>query len=314
MSTLTESRPLPVRVLKFGGSSVGDPGAICRVIDIVQTSATKNRVVVVVSALARVTNTLDAMLRDPAPDRAKELLNLYRRHVDSARELLSEAELETYRATLGNHLSNIIPALRRVNQHASTHLDAAHILAAGERFSVPLVAAALRTAGLNSRSVDARSLIRVDSVSESDVDHKKSYDQIRRWYKTLQPGEIPIVAGFIAGAPCGRTVTLGRGGSDFTASLLASALNANLLERWTDVDGLFSADPKESGKAEKYEVLRMEDAEILNHANKLGMHEHTITPLLASRSPLRVRSLLSQGAGTLVIPITESSPRRLRAQ
>jgi len=101
-------------------------------------------------------------------------------------------------------------------------------------------------------------------------------------------------------------VTLGRGGSDFTASLLASALNANLLERWTDVDGLFSGDPKESGEAEKYEVLRMKDAEILNHANKLGMHEHTITPLLASRTPLRVRSLLSQGAGTLVIPITES--------
>ncbi len=69
MSISTESRPLPVRVLKFGGSSVGDPDAIRRVIDIIQTSATENRVVVVVSALARVTNTLDAMLRDPATDR-----------------------------------------------------------------------------------------------------------------------------------------------------------------------------------------------------------------------------------------------------
>ena len=306
MSTSTESIPLPVRVLKFGGSSVADPDAIRRVIDIIERSATKNRVVVVVSALARVTNTLDAMLRDPETDQTKELLNLYGRHVDTARELLSESELENYRVTLGNHLSTIIPALRRVNQHVNTHFDAERILAAGERFSVPLVAAALRTAGLQSRAVDAASLIRVESVSVSDVDHEKTTDQIRRWYQTLQPIEIPVVTGFIAGAPCGRTVTLGRGGSDFTAALLASALNADLLERWTDVDGLFSADPNGSEAGRKYEVLRMEDAEMLNNANRLGMHEHTISPLLTSRIPLRVRSLQSKGAGTLVVPTPES--------
>ncbi len=314
MSTITEPHSLPIRVLKFGGSSVADQSAIRRVIEVVKSSATKSRVVVVVSALARVTNALDAMLQDTKTDRTKELLTLYRRHVEPATELLSASELDTYRAALGNHLSTIIPALRRVNQRANTRFDVECILAAGERFSVPLVAAALRTAGLQSRAVDATSLIRVESVHGCDVDHEKTYDQIRRWYQTLQPREIPVVTGFIAGTPCGRTVTLGRGGSDFTASLLASALRADLLERWTDVDGLYSEDPEDSDVATKYEVLRMEDAEILNSANRLGMHKHTISPLLASRTPLRVRSLHSKGTGTLVIPTNEPTVQPLGAR
>lgn len=314
MSELIESNQLPIRVLKFGGSSVGDPEAIRQVLNVVQHAATKNRVIVVVSALAQVTNTLDAMVNNREADRTTELLNLYRRHVETANALLSEPAANDYRAVLSNRLSSIIPSLRRVNQNIHTHFDSENILAAGERFSVPLIAAVLRDAGLQSRVSDAVSLIRVDKLRGPKVDHEKTYQQIRNWYQTLQAGEIPVVTGFIAGAPCGRTVTLGRGGSDFSASLLASALEADLLERWTDVDGLYSEDPNTSSDARKYDVLRMEDAHSLNSAKLLGMHEHTIQPLLASRTPLRVRSLRTGGSGTLVLPSSRATQPRVHSR
>ncbi len=299
-----------VRVLKFGGSSVGDPDAIRRVVEIIKKSARLYRPIVVVSALASVTNALETLLRNQQQDRTALLIDLYRRHMETARQLLSSSALVSYRSALGDELASIMPALRRINQRMHTRFDHERILAAGERFSAPLIAAVLQDAGYAARPIDAATLIRVSDVEDADVELTTTYGLIRTWYERTSIDEIPVVTGFIAAAPCGRTVTLGRGGSDFTAALIASALGANLLERWTDVDGLFSEDPNCSTDARQFQVLRMEDAEILCSASRLGMHRHTLTPLLSSRIPLRVRSLKTGGAGTLVIPSSQNLPER----
>ncbi len=302
MSTSAKSSKRHVRVLKFGGSSVGDPSAIRRVVDVIGKSARRQRVIVVVSALSQVTNTLEKILQENMVDRTALLLGLYRRHIDTAAQLLSSSELTRYRIALGEQLASIIPSLRRVAQRVQTHFDEESIRAAGERFSVPLIAASLRESGFSAEPVDGSSLISVGETTDTPVDLGRTNDQIQSWYQSLPTDQIPIVTGFIGSSRCGNTVTLGRGGSDFTAALIASALKAELMERWTDVDGLYTNDPNGDRQASRYTVLRMEEAEMLNSANRLGMHLHTLTPLMASRVPLRVRSIHSSGAGTLVIP------------
>ncbi len=311
MNTTVLHSSLPIRVLKFGGSSIGVAESIERVVNIVRTTAGKSRPVVVVSALSHVTNTLESLLNNPSGDRTTLLLGLYRRHIQTAEKLLSTTSMRPYRAILGRELGSIVPALRRVTQRVETLFDTEAILAVGERFSVPLISAALRYAGMKSEAVDAVNLVRIEDVDSRRVNPEETAEQIRKWHHSLETDVIPVITGFIGAASCGRTVTLGRGGSDLTAALIAGALNADLMERWTDVDGLYSADPNRCPGARKYDILCMEDAEILNSANRLGMHRHTIAPLLATRTPLRVRSLANGGSGTLVIPSERRGAKRL---
>ena len=302
---------VPVRVLKFGGSSVGDAQSIRRVAEIVRKATRRRRIIVVVSALARVTNTLEQIILDRRTDRAALLLTLYRRHVDTARELLSPDELARYRSSLGDQLAVILPSLRRLRRGEQTRFDEEAVLAAGERFSVPLVAACLRDSGLDAVPVDGATLIR-KAVDECDsetpgVDGRRTDDLIRSWYAELPSDRVPVVSGYVASSDCGHTVTLGRGGSDYSASLIASALGADLLERWTSVDGLYTGDPGTDRFAARYRLLRLDDAEVLNRSGGLGMHRHTIAPLISSRIPLRVRSFDSTDPGTLVIPSTSTT-------
>jgi len=291
-----------LRVLKFGGSSVGSADAIKQVVRIVMETSQRRRVVVVVSALARVTNLLEAIVEKGAGDPITHLITLYRRHVETAQTLLSEPYLSSYKNILGRELSAVIPAIRRVRQDAAADFDADTILAAGERFSAPLIAAALTQTGRTSTPVDASELIHVSGAPDRQINDGQTIDRVRSWYSNLNSTVVPVVTGFIGSAPCGGTVTLGRGGSDFTAALLASALGAEVLERWTDVDGLYTADPEIDPSAKKYNVLRMEDAAFLNRADRLGMHRHTLEPLLRSCTPLHVKSFTQPGSGTLIIP------------
>jgi aspartate kinase len=291
-----------LRVLKFGGSSVGTAEAIEQVVRIVMETSQHRRVVVVVSALARVTNLLEAIVEKGADGAIAHLIALYRRHVETAQVLLSEPYLSSYKKVLGRELSAVIPAIRRVRQDAASCFDADTILAAGERFSAPLIAAALTQAGREATPVDASALIQVCSAPDRQINEAHTTERIRSWYSDLSPDIVPVVTGFIGSAPCGGTVTLGRGGSDFTAALLASALSAEVLERWTDVDGLYTADPEIDPSAKKFNVLRMEDAAFLNRADRLGMHRHTLEPLLKSCTPLHVKSFTRPGSGTLIIP------------
>jgi aspartate kinase len=301
------SKPHSIRVLKFGGSSVGRPESIRRVVEVVGKSARKRRVIVVASALSEVTNILEQILADGQTDRTALLLGLYRRHIQTARQLLSDLEFRTYRNALSAKLSATIPARRRLQQNVHKRFDMELILAAGERFSVPLIAAALREEGFTAVPVDGAELIRMSTSSDGSVDLERTAVQIKAWYESIPGDRIPIVTGFIGASDCGNTVTLGRGGSDFTAALLSSALDAELMERWTDVDGLFTSDPNRDLDASRYNVLSMDDADLLNRADRLGMHRHTLTPLIASRIPLRVRSIHSTGPGTLVIPTSQPS-------
>lgn len=293
-----------IRVLKFGGSSVGTPEAIVGVAGVVRETSIECRVVVVVSALECVTDQLEALAYGDANEALGHLFSLYRQHLKTARTLLPPKAVKAYRHVLGKEFATVVPSIRRIRGRAGSKFDVDTILAAGERFSAPLISSVLRHAGLNSRHVDASHLIRVRDPENGHVDRDQTTRQIRAWYTGVSASTVPVVTGFIGASSCGRTVTLGRGGSDFTAALIAASLNAEVLERWTDVDGLYTADPERCPDARKYDQLTLEEADFLNRADQLGMHRHTLEPLIESRTPLHVRSFKQPGTGTLIMPAT----------
>ncbi|WP_457652707.1 amino acid kinase family protein [Rhodocaloribacter sp.] len=283
-------------VFKFGGSSVGDVDALRRLVRVVVAEAGQSRLVLVVSALKGVTDGLTALAHGTAPGRSG-LSALRERHLSLAAACLSPSTRRRYEAVLSRRLARLEGRLSSPREPSA---DCAFVLAAGERLSAPLVALALSEAGLPACAHDATTLIRVhDGPSGPVVDWRETRRAIRSWYAGVDA--LPVVTGFLAGTASGEVRTLGRGGSDYSAALLAAALRADVMDRWTDVDGLYAADPRENPNARRLHFLDMEEAHALNRSGRLGMHPAVFLPLLAEGIPLRVRCTRHPERHTLVL-------------
>jgi aspartate kinase len=178
------------------------------------------------------------------------------------------------------------------------------VLATGERLSVALLALLLRDLGLDAASYDAAALIRTDGTHGAGrVDHDVTRQQVRSWYAALPAGRVPVVTGFIGATADGATTTLGRGGSDYSAALLASAHGASVLERWTDEDGIYTDDPRTHRDAKRLASIVLSEAQAWNHAGRLGMHRQALDPLVAAAIPVHVRSTAAPDLpGTRILP------------
>lgn len=301
---------MSTKVLKFGGTSVGSAGALERLTSIVQGDvASGGRVVVVVSALSGVTNLLEELIATvdarQEPENAVRLLE--QRHRILADEVLADGGAvreyaNAVRIVLGR-LDLRLAEIRGTGGEAGPH-DRDAILSVGERLSAPLVALLLRQAGTEATWVDARHLIRTDAThGQAVVLEQDTVTAIQNWHASLAPGVVPIVTGYIGRAATGETTTLGRGGSDYTAALLAEALGASKLDRWTDVNGIHTADPRVDPAARRFVFLLAEDASTWNAAKALGMHERAFDPVVRGCIPVHVRSTeMPNGDGTLIVP------------
>ncbi len=281
-------------VFKFGGSSVGDVAALRRLVRVVVEESGQSRVVLVVSALKGVTDGLAALARGAPPG---GLTALRERHLSLAAACLSTTARRRYEAILSRRLARLEGRLSAPREPST---DRDFVLATGERLSAPLVALALSEAGLPAEAHDAATLIRVyDGPSGPVVDRRATRRAMRTWYAGIDA--LPVVTGFLAGTAHGEVRTLGRGGSDYSAALLAAALRADVMDRWTDVDGLYAADPRENPTARRLRLLDMEEAHALNRSGRLGMHPAVFQPLLAEGIPLRVRCTRHPERHTLVL-------------
>ncbi len=294
-----------LKVLKFGGTSVGSSERLQRVVEIVRRTAQTHRVVVVTSAAAGVTDTLAAALEAMEEGTfSKEALaeGLWVRHHVLAAGLLRPATLRLYERTLQDVLLAQIERLK--NRAPAPPAVADQVLALGERLAAPLLALALREAGLCASPQDAAALIRTDATfGAALVDVAETYRQAQRWHAGLPAATVPVVTGFIGATATATTTTLGRGGSDYSAALLAAALHASVLERWTDVDGLYTDDPYKNGQARRLLRIRLEEAWAWNHAGRLGMHRNALDPLVEAEIPIHVRSTAApEGPGTWILP------------
>lgn len=310
------SRPLPpsphrpIRVLKFGGTSVGTPEGLQSAVHIIRTAASSCRPVVVVSAASGVTDTLVRAADETRGDRAT--VEAWTRHVGHRYRSLATAVLDDlplrarYAATLQVELSELRRALQGRTGPAAAARDV--VLAAGERLMVPLLAAALNAAGCAAQAVDAAALIRTDADhGQASVQWTATRKQVREW-ACSRPDDVPVVTGFVGGTADGRTTTLGRGGSDFSAALLARALEADRLERWTDVDGLYTRDPDTHDSARRIDQMDFEQARTWTKAGRLGMHPRTLDPLTAAGIPVHVRCThRSDAPGTRIVPAASHS-------
>lgn len=303
----TTYQPKGLKVLKFGGTSVGSVDKIRRVVNIINDTAKTHRVVVVLSAASGVTDQLiewlDTTDGDSLPPHT--LVDaLAVRHREMASQLLTQAYFETYNTLITFRLAVMQKHLKHVEATGITPQIRDEIIATGERLSAPLLSLALRDIGLQAFDYDAALIIKTDDThGDAQVDIDRTQAQIRRWYQRTSVSIMPIVTGFIGATPTGRTTTLGRSGSDYTAALLASALRADAMERWTDVDGLYTDDPRKNKNAKRLSRIVLKEAVAWNRAGRLGMHRKALDPLVAANVPVFIRSTAqSDEPGTVILP------------
>lgn len=295
-------------VCKFGGTSVADAEAIARVVEIVSAKQ-QQRPVVVVSALGGATNQLLDLAHKAADGELLVALQLIEhlrdRHLRETHALLGSsqdaADLVTDIGTAFDELAHLAEALRTLGYLTPRSLDA--VAAVGELLSSQIVAAAFRQAGHDAVFVDARDVMRTNDFftrAEPDTDAIAQACQ-ERLLPLLQQGQIPVMGGFV-GSTAGRiTTTLGRGGSDYTASLIGAAINASGIEIWTDVDGMLTADPRVIPAAKLIERISFDEAAELAAFGAKVLHPATIAPAVQRGIPVFVfNSRKPDGTGTMI--------------
>lgn len=258
-----------MKVLKFGGSSVAKPERIRGIVDILKGYYTKGeKFTVVFSAFGGVTDSLIEMstLAAKGDEAYQAAFDAFRqRHRDAVTELLNEEfqaivlpELERSHEVLKNLLYGVF----LVREASSRTMD--YVLSFGERNSAFIIANVLRQSGISASYLDARRVIKTDKAfGSARVDFKLTYQKIREHY--AQHPDVQVVTGFVASAKGGLTTTLGRGGSDYTAALIAAGLDASVIEIWTDVDGVLTADPRKVKRA--FTIPSMTYAEEIGRAH-----------------------------------------------
>lgn len=297
----------PTRVLKFGGTSVGDAEGLRRASHIVTEATATCQPVIIVSAADGVTDDLvraaDAVVNDPASAEAWTR-HIGERYLTLAETVLDDESLRTqYGAALHAHLTDLHRALCAIDGPGPS-ADRDAVLATGERLMVPLLAAVLTRAGCAAHAVDATTLIRTEATpGGAAVKLDATWQQIRQWNARRPADSVPVVTGFIGATGDGVTTTLGRGGSDYSAALLAQGLGADRLERWTDVDGLYTRDPNRHDDARRLDRITFDQVLDWTHDGRLGLHPKALDPLAAARIPLHVRCTYAPDApGTQIVP------------
>ena len=304
-------------VCKFGGTSVGDAEAIARTASII-TQRRERQPIVVVSALGGTTNQLLQIAEQAAKGQLigalRAVEGLRDRHLVQTELLLRDdqdasADVCGELSAMFDELASLAEALRTLGDLTPRSLDA--IASLGEQLSSVLVVAAFQRAGLRAEHVDARQIMITDAQftrAEPQPDAIAEAAQ-RLIMPIVRAGGIPVMGGFIGSAEgTGITTTLGRGGSDYSASLVGAALQADAIEIWTDVDGMLTADPRVVPDARLIERIGFEEASELASFGAKVLHPNTIAPAVMRGIPVWVlNSRRPEGAGTL---ITFDAPRR----
>ena len=287
-----------MKVLKFGGSSVESSENIRLVKKIIDSQ--EEKCVVIISAFNGVTDKLihaALLARDQQAAYQEVALSLRNMHLDLVRDLLKGEVLESATLEVNRLMDEISEILKGVSQLRDLSAKTQDlVLSFGERLSASIVAWFLEKAIY----IDARDLIRTNSQFGSvSVDMEHSQKAILDRFKNLDT--LSIIPGFIASDPKGETTTLGRGGSDYTAAIVAAALRAEVLEIWTDVDGFMTADPKIVPKAYTVDCMSYEEAMELSHFGARVIYTPTLTPAYNARIPIRVKNTFNpELAGTLI--------------
>lgn len=311
-----------IRVMKFGGTSVGDAACIRRTAEIVAAAAREGAVVAVVSAMGGVTNRLVAAAQASATGDAQasgELEEwLRQKHLEALEALVSDEER---RALLVIETEQVIAEvtglcrgtalLRELTPRA---LDA--ISSAGERLSARLLASALRELGFQAVAIEATELIVTDhEYGQAEPLMEQTRERAtQRLRPLIEAGSIPVVTGFIGATMEGTLTTLGRGGSDYSATILGAALDAEEVIIWTDVDGVLTADPRLVPEARTLREISYNEAAELAYFGAKVLHPKTLRPVAQAGIPVWIRnSFAPERRGTKITATGHPTARGVKA-
>lgn len=290
-------------VVKFGGTSVGSAPSIKQVTEIVR-SRLDRKPVVVVSALSKVTDLLYRIVAQ-GPELQDNLKALKERHFSLIRELLN-ADLRQSIATQ-KEVQAIIDRVAEISAKAElSERDKAAIISTGELMSSHIVCAALNQAGVRTQWVDVRRMMIASGdplKSEPDMDElcERAPEVIAEAFGN--GAQAVITQGFICASGSGKSAILGRGGSDYSASLIGMAIDAAAVEIWTDVDGVRTADPRRVPTTHCIEQLSYEQASEMAHFGAKVLHPLTLEPAQKKNIPVYVLNTHNpQGGSTVVLP------------
>ena len=295
-----------MQVLKFGGSSVANATNMSLVVDIVTKAVDRDRTILVVSAISGCTDTLIEIgtLASQRDENYKELINgLQQKHHDIINALLprekQEESLEVC-DSLFDSLRSIAQGVYLLGELSPASLDA--IQSFGELWSTKILATKLASIGIETKWIDSRNIIRTVAKGEKNiVDIQKTYYRVNEMVESNNMTQLFVLPGFIASDKQGRTTTLGRGGSDYTASLYAVGCKARILEIWTDVPGMMTSNPKIVPTARTISNISYKAAQELSHFGAKVIYPPTIQPVVAEGIPIYIKNTFEPDAyGTLI--------------
>lgn len=301
-----------MQVLKFGGTSVADSDNMSRVVDIVTRAADRDRTILVCSAISGFTDALIRIgnLAAGRDERYRELIDEYQqKHHEIIKTLLP---LEKHEESL-EVCDGIFESLRGISQGvcllgelSEASLDA--IQGCGELLSTRILATKLASVGIATKWIDSRDIIKtVKKDGKSTVDTEATYRNVAEMVESNPITSLFVLPGFIASDSQGRMTTLGRGGSDYSASLIAVGCNARILEIWTDVPGMMTANPKVVPSARTVSHISYRAALELSHFGAKVIYPPTIQPVVSEGIPIYVKDTFSpESPGTLI----EKNPPR----
>ncbi|MBL57919.1 MAG: bifunctional aspartate kinase/homoserine dehydrogenase I [Flavobacteriales bacterium] len=289
-----------MKVLKFGGTSVGTSDSIKKVSAIIANEAKEERVIVVVSAMSQVTNKLLAAsdLAANGDNSYKEIVKeIEAKHFDAVRSLISIDEQSGVIATIKvllNQLEDILSGVYLVQELSPKTSD--FVVSFGESLSSILVSKVL-----DAELVDSKRLILTDDQhGGASVQYDVTYKNIKEYFERSS-SQIFVAPGFVASTQAGITSTLGRGGSDFSAALFASGVEASEVQIWTDVSGMYTADPRKVKAAFPVKFASYKEAMELSHFGAKVIYPPTILPVYKKGIPLKIKNTFApEDQGTLI--------------
>jgi aspartokinase/homoserine dehydrogenase 1 len=303
-----------MKVLKFGGTSVGSIDTLRKVISIVEKTTEQDPQVVVVSAFSGVTDQLllAGQLASAKDAGFNEVFDTIKtRHLDAVAKLnISEEKTKDLQAYL-NQLDDLLKGIFFVNELSPRTKE--RLAAFGELCSSVIFAEALKAKGLDAKRKNATELIvTLNGSSRIGVNYTETNSKITSYFKSRSE-MITVVPGFIAATETGEITTLGRGGSDYSAAIIASALDASVLEIWTDVSGMFTANPLLVKQARPIESISYMEAMELSHFGAKVLYPPTIVPVMKKNIPIIIKNTFApEDVGTLISHESSSNGEQVK--
>ena len=293
-----------MKVLKFGGSSVANSKALSNVINIIKKNKNE-KIVIVVSALGGITDILLEMLYKAIKKKNsyKTFLNLIEEiHLDPIQEFIpieEQSELISFLKSKINEIEDVLNAISIINE--DTESIQSKVLSYGEVLSSFIIHKILLKSNIDVELLESKSIIKTNNLNKKDIVNIELSSQNLLKEISKKEKDIYLMSGFIASDEKNVIKTLGRGGSDYTASLVASFLNANILEIWTDVNGMYTANPSIVNQAKPIPKLSYQEAMELSHFGAKVLYPPTIQPLIKKKIPVIIKNTFNyKSQGTMI--------------